>query len=141
MVVGLNKPLRNCSSSELSNHSEDASVRASLQRRRISMGLLEEADRLSQKTTASSACKQAGISVATLKHFQLTKRLAAGSVRKPYYCKYTRAQKLKCLAMMEELFRIGFSKSRRKCWIEAGKRVGVNGRSIEFQYVRGIFKP
>jgi hypothetical protein len=43
--------------------------------------------------------------------------------------------------MAFKLFNLKWSKSMRRCWIEAGRICGCSGRSVEFQHYRGIWKP
>jgi hypothetical protein len=114
-------------------------VRSAIGMRRYSLGLFAEAATLASKIGVAAAAKEAGMSEATLKHYIRAKRIAAG-----YRPKRRSAQNEKkklCCKVFEDLMRAGFSKNKRKCWTEAGRITGVNGRSVEFQVDRGIWKP
>lgn len=144
MIQGLTKPLRHCSASELHRHSEDRAVRASLRHRLYSTGLLEEAYRLAQKVGATEAAKISGVNKHTIRHYILAKKVSEGkAIRKAYpgVHRIPEDKKKACHKLAFSLFKKRFSTSMRKCWIEAGKRTGVVGRSVEFQYIRGIWKP
>lgn len=142
MLPGLNKPLRHCTLSDLHRHSECSSARHSQAQRKYSVGLLEEAFKLSIKVGMSDASRQTGVNVNSLSHYAQIRRKEAGHVpAKLHGRKITDAQKRDCLKLMKRLHDRGFSKGKRKCWIEAGRLLGVNGRSIEFQFVRGLWTP
>lgn len=140
MIPGLNKPLRNCSPSDLRRHSEVRAVRSSLAQRKYSIGLMEEALKLFAKMTLVQAAKLSGVNPNTLKQFALAKRVSEGTVG-PSKSRIPHAKKQVVYSLAMALHQKGFSRSMRKCWIEAGRRVGISGRTVEFQYVRGLWKP
>ncbi len=113
-------------------------MRQSISKRKISLGLLQETYRLAKEIGTKKACKQAGISTSSLRHYALIKHGKKSAVRSSKYC---HLQKYDCFLMAHVLKKQGFSKSMRKCWIEAGNRLGMKGRSVEFQYIRGLWKP
>jgi hypothetical protein len=143
MLVGIKKPLRHCTPSDLIRHSDVLSVRVSQAQRTYSVGLLEEAYQLSKKIGIAKAAKMAGINLNSLRHYCTIRKREDGTAGKQPagFAKITPDQKKKCHAAYLRLYSRGFSKSMRKCWIEAGKQTGVNGRSVEFQYTRGLWKP
>jgi len=142
MLPGLNKPLRHCTLSDLSRHSECSSARQSQAQRVYSVGLLEEAYKLSKEVGLGEAARVTEVNANSLSHYtQIRRREEGHKPKKIGGRRITDAQKKDCLKIMQMLHQRGFSKGRRKCWIEAGKRIGVNGRSVEFQYVRGLWTP
>lgn len=144
MLNGLPKPLRHCTPSDLHRQAESAAVRQSQARRIYSLGLLEEAYQLSKKVGLSAAAKLAEVNINSLSHFRQVRRKEEGHVPKEALGqnRIPAQKKKQCYVMALILFQdYQFSKSMRKCWIEAGKRLGVNGRSIEFQLGRGLWKP
>lgn len=142
MVEGLNKPLRHCTSSELMRHSEDAAVRASLAGRKYSVGLLEEAYQLAKSIGPKKAALTAGVSLTALNHYRIIRRREEGIISPPRYStKIPHDKKLEVLKYYLQLRRIKWAKSMRKCWIKAGEMAGANGRTVEFQYNRGIWNP
>lgn len=104
--------------------------------------ILEEASTLAKEWGLTAACEKTGVSKSVLKQYMLVKRKQDSKTevakRKNPTAKYSDAQKLACLKLAEQ-FRTHLGK--RKAWIEAGRRTGVNGRSIEMQYDRGIWRP
>ncbi len=144
MIEGLTKPLRHCSASELHRHSEDRAVKASLRQRIYSSGLLEEAYRLSRKIGLKEAARVSGVNKHSLRHYILVKRIESGEPAKkkrPGPNTIPPQKKKECHKLAFALFKKRYSTAMRKCWIEAGRRTGINGRSVEFQYIRGIWKP
>lgn len=142
MIPGLNKPLRHCSLSDLTRHSENLSVRQSQAQRIYSLGLLDEALKLGKKVGLPKAALESGVNINSLRHYSQVKKIENGHKTKPYKGSNRIDPDLKraCLNVYRQLHASEFG-GHRKCWIEAGKRVGINGRSVEFQYVRGIWKP
>jgi hypothetical protein len=114
-----------------------------LSTRLYSTGLLEEAHKLSLKVGVAQASVIAGVNKHSLSHYIQAHKLANGHTPKPYNGSNALppAKKRACVILAFQLFKKGFSRSMRNCWIQAGKRTGVNGRSVEFQYVRGLWKP
>jgi len=104
-------------------------------KRRISLGLLEETEKLAKKIGTIAACKQAGMSRSTLQQYIVSK---TGGFKGS---KTGLARKTECLRLATNLKKMKFSTSMRKCWIEAGNRLGINGRTVEHQYIRGLFVP
>ena len=116
-------------------------MRLSQSQRKYSLGLLEEAYRLSKEVGPTEACRQSGVKTASLGHFISIKRKEAGVKPRKGYGKMTHEQKCECLKLARHLKDSGWHAGMRPCWIEAGKRLGINGRSVEFQYVRGLWNP
>lgn len=143
MLSGINKPLRHCTPSDLLRHSEVRSVRSSQAQRTYGVGLLEEAYQLSKQVGLTKAAKLSEVNRNSLSHYAIIRRREEGTARKQpeRIRRITPQQKKQCYSAYLLLVRQGFSKSKRKCWIEAGKRTGVNGRSVEFQFVRGLWNP
>ncbi len=144
MIEGLTKPLRHCSASELHRHSEDRAVKASLRHRTYSSGLLEEAYRLCQKVGFKEAARISGVNRNSLRHYVLVKKITDGTPtrkHKPGPNTIPPQKKKECHKLAFALFKKRYSTSMRKCWIEAGRRTGINGRSVEFQFIRGIWRP
>ncbi len=135
------KPLRHCSLSDLVNRSEELAVRQSQGQRKISLGLLEEAFQLSQSIGLTEAAKLAGLNKNSLKHYRTIRLRELGqSGKRGGILRVTQEQKYKVFEIQSRLYLRGYG-SKRKCWIEAGRRVGVSGRTVEFQYVRGLWIP
>jgi len=138
----MDKPLRHCTSSDLAKRSGDSALRSSLWNRKFSIGLLEEASELSKSIGMAAAARAAGMAYSTLRHYVFINRLLAGhKPGKNTTEKISREKKLQCYETYLMLLGRNFSKSKRKCWIEAGRITGVNGRSVEFQLNRGYFTP
>ncbi len=104
--------------------------------------LLDEAVEISKVHGVKKAVKLTGIkywSIVGHKR-ELTRRGEFKPLEKPG-CppRYTPDQKRKCVVLAQQLIRGG--KFQRPAFIEAGKRLGMNGTSIEFQWVHGMIKP
>ncbi len=124
-------------------HSENLSVRLSNSHRKYSLGLLEEAFILSNKIGVRQAAQEAGINVNSLVHYRLIRRRELGCKKQRPYVRNNAmdpAKKRACYLMFKRLHEAKFG-GKRKCWIEAGNRTGVNGRSVEMQVTRGIWAP
>ena len=118
-------------------------VRNSKAQRFYSLGLLEEAFQLSEKVGPVEAAKVSGVNRNSLMHYRLIRRREMGHKSKPRKAGKNAidpVKKKKCFEMFQHLHRARFG-AKRKCWIEAGERLGINGRSVEFQVVRGIWVP
>lgn len=141
MIPGLKKPLRHCTISELYRHAELQTVRRSQGARKYSVGLLEEAYSLSLKLGATKAAQVSGVKLKSLLAFITVRRKMEGTIGLPRSSlKITEQQKEECYRLAIMFKRAG-ERSIRKCWIRAGQIVGCNGRSVEFQYVRGLWTP
>lgn len=141
MASGSTKPLRHRSPHELD--SENKQSRQSQARRKYSLGLLEEAFKLSNKVGPTEAARVSGVNVNSLTHYRGIRMAEEGHKPKARIHKHSidPIKKYKCYQTFLLLVKAKFSRSKRHCWIEAGKRTGINGRSVEFQVVRGIYKP
>lgn len=108
------------------------------------LGLLEEAFILSEKIGPKKASIESGVNINSLSHYrQIRRRNQPGfkpRVIAPRKNSIDPLKKRACFEVYKQLLAAKFA-GKRKCWIEAGKRVGINGRSVEFQYVRGIWAP
>ena len=143
MFLGLKKPLRHCTPGDLVRHSEVQAVRASQAQRKYSLGLLEEAFQLSEKIGPAKAALEAGVNKNSLIHYRLLRLRELGRSRKAGPLKKNNidpVKKRKCFETYQRLHAAKFG-CHRKCWIEAGNRTGINGRSVEMQWVRGIWNP
>lgn len=118
-------------------------ARLSQAQRLYSLGLLEEAFKLSKKVGIAEASRVSGVNYNSLIHYRLIRLREEGRVSR----KIKRSnsidpvKKRRCYEVYLDLVARRYSRSRRKCWIEAGKMTGVNGRSVEFQFIRGIYTP
>ncbi len=137
------KPLRHSSPADLIRRSEEMSVRLSKAMRKYSLGLLEEAFQLSERLGVTEAAKVSGVNKNSLSHYRQIRMREMGIKSKGTGNKKNSidpVRKRACFEMHQNLLKSRFSSSR-KCWIEAGRLTGVNGRSVEFQVVRGLYTP
>lgn len=127
------KPLRYLSPAEAI--SAGLSGRRSLSGRKYSLGLLQEALKLSEQVGLKEAERISGVNTAAIRTYRQVK-CGPRQVRKR---KSTPEQNQRCLELAQKLFRSGFSRGMRKCWVEAGRLMGINGKTVENRYVAGIW--
>lgn len=137
----LAKPLRHCTPSELLRHADGVSAKASQSQRKYSLGLLDEAYKLYKEVGRSEAARISGVGIESLSKYIAVKKRLDGIPPRPSKSKMSNQQKQTCWEVASYLHARGFSGAKRKCWIEAGKRVGINGRSVEMQFDRGLWAP
>lgn len=137
------KPLRHQTDNELMRYPESRSHLAAARTRKYSVWLLEEMYRLYKRTgSIAKAAKQAGVNYNSAKHYILvSKKLAGEKLGANRSEKVSPAVKQKVYELAHKLKRSGFARGMRDCWIAAGGAYGVSGRTVEFQYVRGIWSP
>lgn len=134
------KPLRDLTPAEMARHPDQQACLRSSSKRKYSLGWLEEAYKLSKELGITKAAKLSGVSYETLTKHVLVRKLREGYVPKPGRFKVSPEQKQKCWEIAMQLYG-RYSHSTRKCWIEAGRRLGVCGRTVETQFTRGTWKP
>lgn len=143
MILGLKKPLRHHTLAELHRFSESRAFKLAAGQRKYSVGLLEEAYKLYKLIGLTAAAREAGVNVNSLDHYTQVRRMEEGHKPVPLHGsnRIDPAIKQDCYEMAFKLFKLNWSKSLRRCWIEAGRLCGCVGRSVEFQYGRGLWKP
>ena len=103
--------------------------------------ILDEAVALAKTEGIGEASRIVGISKEVIRQHARVRALENNKTevikRRRTQPKYSDEQKLACLKFAEQ-FKPYLGK--RRAWIEAGRRLGVNGRSIEMQFDRGLFK-
>lgn len=112
-------------------------------RRLYSTLILDEAVNLAKETSLSHAEEVTGVNRETIKQHGRAQLIAGNKVEearrrrqaKPRGMKYTIEQKI---AVVEKAMQFRKYQAQRKAFEEAGRRLGVNGRSVEMQWRRGL---
>lgn len=138
MNNGLQKPLLHCTLRDIKDNSRRAAIERSIKARKYSVGLLEEAYKLSKKEGPKKASIISGININSLNHYIIVRNRELG-ILKPKSGKRKVSDKdmQACLDLALKFMQGGMPS--KKSFIEAGKIVGINGLSAHFSIGRGIW--
>lgn len=106
--------------------------------RKYSRQMLDEAAELAAQIGVRRAAKRTGINAHSIeRHIKNTRAKKRGPLKKDGD-RYTNAQKQACVECAHDLVRKGKARGFRPAFIECGRRLGINGRSIEYQWSVGL---
>lgn len=111
-----------------------------MSRRRYSQLILDEAVALAAETNLAHASDLTGVNQQSIRQHARKKLIAQNKTeearrRRKTMPKYTDAQKIECVNVAMKLKQY---LGQRKAFIEAGRRLGMNGRSVEMQAQSGL---
>ena len=140
MNNGPKKPLLHCTLRDINDNSRRVAIERSIRVRKYSVGLLEEAYKLSRKEGSKKASIISGININSLNHYTTVRNRELGILKpKSGKRKISDEDMQKCSDLALKFMQRGMTS--KKSFIEAGKIVGINGRSVEFSIGRGIWVP
>lgn len=106
--------------------------------RKYSRQMLDEAAGLAAQIGVRKAAKKTGINAHSIhRHIKNLRAKERGPSRKDGD-RYTYAQKKACVECAHDLVRTRKAAGMRPAFIECGRRLGINGRSIEYQWSVGL---
>lgn len=142
MERSLTRPIRYLSPAELARMGDSRAAKNAMALRKHSLGALEQAYQLKKTMTRREACEKTGVSVSAFNTYAQFRRRQEGIPHKSATkSKIPPDIREKVYRLASLLYKRGWSNNQRKCWIEAGNRFSVNGRSIEGHYRKGLWTP
>ena len=96
--------------------------------------LVAEAVSIYEKISMKEAVRLTGVHKKTIEKAWRLVRVARGIPPNWTACKYTVQQKIDCINLAMKYLNMGYMKSEEKAFLQAGRVMNINGRSIWNQY-------